>query len=240
MRRLLLVDPDYLDHPSNVRRVFGSRMSDLSQTPPVSKVEIMRRHCGEIGLTTSIECIQGDVRCDEVLRAVLDADIILCTTDSHSSRAVLNAAAYAYHLPLIDGGVRVGRRHELYMAGLAAEVRISAPGTPCLWCRGTLSAERIREENLPDEQRQQLQQEGYVIGSPGPQPSLCALTVMGAGMMSCALLAMLQSDAVDLPDSYMFDGHFGDSPRIPEVALRVDCSCHRLLGMADEADLGLR
>lgn len=239
VRRLLVVDPERLDHPSNVRRVFGSRITDLQRDPPTAKVDAVGRLCREIGLDVDVECLQGDVRHEEVLRVVLDTDIVFCTTDSHSSRAVLDAAAYAYNLPLIDGGVRAGQRRESLLAGLVAEVRICAPGTPCLWCRGTLSAERIREENLPADQRRELGEQGYLIGSPEPQPSVAGLTVMGAGAMSCALLGMLQEDATVLPDAYMFDGHLGDAPRIPPAGTRATCLCRRRTGLADEAHIGM-
>jgi len=85
----------------------------------------------------------------------LPADgIVICATDTHGSRAVLNDLAAAYLLPVIAVGVQAGARKNADLAALVAEIAVLTPLTPCLWCRGRISADVIRAENLPADQRE--------------------------------------------------------------------------------------
>jgi hypothetical protein len=238
VRRLSVIDYDRLDTPSNVRRVFGARMSDLTTRPPATKVAIAARNCTAAELETIVEPIHGDVRRPRVFRHVLDADVVLCATDSHSSRAVLDAASIAYNLPVIDCGVRIGSR-EANLSGLLSEVRLLGPGRPCLWCRRALSAERIRAEHLPPDERVKLAREGYLVGLADAEPSVTALTVFGAGMMASALLGVLSADSDLLWDSWLFDAFLGDSPTPKQAVLSLSCICQNRIGLGDRAPLGL-
>jgi hypothetical protein len=48
----------------------------------------------------------------------------------------------------------------------------------------------VREELLPPDQREQLAREGYLVGGQrGSEPSVAPLTVLAAGLATCALLA---------------------------------------------------
>lgn len=237
VRKLSLIDHDRLDTPSNVRRVFGARMSDLYTRPPATKVSIAARNCDSAELETIVEPIYGDVRQQRVFRHLLDADIVLCASDSHSSRAVIDAAAIAYNLPVVDCGVRVGSR-EGHLSGLLAEIRLLGPGRPCLWCRRTLSAERIRAENLPRQERAKLAREGYLVGIAEIEPSVAALTVFGAGMMASALLGILSSDSDLLWDTWLFDAFLGDAPTPKQLKIDPKCICQSRIGLADRAPLG--
>ena len=66
-------------------------------------------------------------------------------------------------MPVIDAGVRVGATAD---GPLRPDRTASAPHRrrPCLWCRGSISADAIRVEKLPTEHREQLVREGYVAG----------------------------------------------------------------------------
>ncbi len=237
VRKLVLIDYGGVDTPSNLRRIFGSRLLDLRKRRP--KATVVGDHCRSLGLDTEIVDAAGDVRDRRVFSHLLDLDIVFCATDSHSSRAVLDAAAYAFHLQLVDCGVRVGLRQKAILAGLLSEVRVLGPGLPCLWCRRTLSAEVIRNENLPAAERSKLWREGYVVGNESEEPSVAALTVLGAGMMSCVLLGLLSEDSDVLPGGIMFDGFMGDAPSVPTHDDASSCICQRRLGRAYEVDLGL-
>ena len=238
VRRVSVVDHDRLDTPSNIRRIFGARISDLATRPAATKVSIVARNCDSAELETRIEPIHGDIRQPRVFRHLLDADVVLCATDSHSSRAVIDAAAIAYNVPIIDCGVRVGIR-EGNLSGLLSEVRLLGPGRPCLWCRNTLSAERIRAEHLPPEERAKLAREGYLVGLSETEPSVTALTVFGAGMMASALLGVLSPDCELLWSSWLFDAFLGDAPSPKQAVVNPKCICQNRIGLADRAPLGL-
>lgn len=229
-----LVDDDRLDTPSNVRRVFGATTADLQATEPPPKVDVVGRHLEQLLLGVPIRRVKGDVRRADVFRELLDTDVVLCGTDTHGSRAVLNDLASAYLLPVIDIGVRVGAKTGGRLAALAAEVRVLTPTTPCLWCRGAISADVIRAENLPPEQRERLLAEGYLQGWSGqPAPSVVALTVLGSGLATCALLALLAEEGEVCPAGVIVDGFLGYSVDTEPMEPKSGCRCRRRLGRGD-------
>ena len=167
---MTLIDPDVIDTPSNLRRISGSAFDDLAAQTP--KATVAARHLNELHLVERLDPIQGDVRAEEVARTLIDADLVLSTTDTHSSRALVNQIAVQYYVPVIDVGVRVGIATDGSISGMPVDIRILLPDEACLWCRGILDARRIRDENLPPEEHERLEAEGYVQGDAGPQPSL--------------------------------------------------------------------
>jgi len=232
---LLLIDHDNLDTPSNLRRVFGSTVADLRATPPLPKVDVVGQHLDHLGLGVAIRRVNGDVRIEGVFRTLLDADVVLMGTDTHGSRAVVNDLASTYLLPVIDVGTRVGDRKG-FLSGLVAEVRVLTPVTPCLWCRRTLDGDVIRSENLPEAERRQLLREGYSVGRIGePEPSVIALTVLGSGLATCAMLALLAEDGEVVSHGYFVDGFFGDAHETKPKEPIPACRCRMNLGLGDTA-----
>ena len=70
----------------------------------------------------------------------------------------------------------------------------------------------VREELLPKDQRERLARDGYLVGGHGgAEPSVVPLTMLGAGLVTCALLALISPDGADAPPSYLVDGFFGDA-----------------------------
>jgi hypothetical protein len=233
---VLLVDTKLLSTLSNVRRVFGSRVWDFNPDDPRPKVDIVGDHLDGIGLGTKVVRIKGDVRTEDVFRMLLDADVVICATDTHGSRAIVNEFASPYMLPVIDLGVRVGSKKNGNLSGLLAEVRILTPTTPCLWCRGTINADVIRAENLPEKERRKLEREAYVVQGVGePAPSVTALTVMGSGLATSALLAILSEEGETASSGYWVDGFLGDSAEVGPKTPVPGCRCVKRIGLGDSA-----
>jgi molybdopterin/thiamine biosynthesis adenylyltransferase len=238
-REALLVDPDRLDTPSNVRRVLGSTVRDMERHPPPFKVDIVGDHLESLGFDVVVRRIPADVRTERAYRALLDMDVVLNGTDTHGSRAMVNELASTYLLPVIDVGVRVSARGDARLAGLVAEVRVLTPTTPCLWCRGTINADMIRIENLPAAEREQLRREGYAPDTMGaPVPSVMALTMLGSSMATCALLTLLSEDGAVVPPGYIMDGFHGDAFFLPPHDPADGCRCQRRLGLGDTSPPG--
>jgi molybdopterin/thiamine biosynthesis adenylyltransferase len=229
-----IVDHDALDTPSNVRRVFGSTISDLRGSEPPAKVDVVGRHLDQLGLSRPMIRVAADVRRESAFRQLLDTDIVICGTDTHGSRAVINELASTYLLPVIDVGVKAGAKKNGDLAALVAEVRVLTPTTPCLWCRNSISSDVIRAENLPPEQRQRLVQEGYIVGGVGePAPSVIALTVLGSGLATCALLALLTGEGDVCPSGYIIDGLMGDGLETQPTEPEPNCRCSTQMGLGD-------
>lgn len=237
---VVLVDRDVIDDPSGLRRIFGATQADSLATTPPRKVDVVGRHLDQLGLGGEVVRLFGDVRTESIARQLLDCDVLMCGTDTHGSRAVLNDLAVAYGLPLIDVGVQAGIDDNGWLAQLASEVRVVTWDTPCLWDRGTIDGRMIREENLPTDEVERLVGEGYAVGRSGrPEPSSAALTVMAAGQGACALLALLSERGEDAPSAYLLDGL--------NPFLRIDqlekpghgCRCRELVGRGDQAMISL-
>ncbi len=115
-----------------------------------------------------------------------------------------------------------------------AEVCVLTPVTPCLWCRNRISGDVIRAENLPADQRDRLIGEGYLAGGIGePAPSVMALTTLGAGLATCALLGLLSAEAEVSPSGYWVDGLMGDSVETHPIEPKPDCRCRSRIGGGD-------
>lgn len=229
-----LIEHDDLDTPSNVRRVSGSTVRHLNYTKPPAKVDVVGDHLEGIGLAGAIRRVNADVREEHAFRELLDCDVVLCGTDTHGSRAVINDLASAYLLPVIDVGVRAGAKKNGSLAALSAEVRVLTPVTPCLWCRGSISPDVIRAENLPYEQRDQLRREGYLPDGVGePAPSVVALTGLGASLATCMLLALLSPEGDITPSGFVIDGFLAYVIETQPTEPSADCVCRTKIGGGD-------
>lgn len=234
VERLILIDGQRLDTPSNVRRVFGSRLSDIQSPEPPLKVDVVGQHLDNLQLGVPVLRVGGDVRTERVFRSLLDADAVIVATDNHGSRAIVNELASTYLMPVIDVGVRAGSKDKNLLSGLVAEIRVLTPTTPCLWCRKSIDAQVIRQENLPEEERRKLRNQGYVVGEVGaPEPSVVALTVLGSGLTTCALLALLSEEGEVAPSGYWADGFLGDSHETAPKEPVASCRCRTNVGLGD-------
>ncbi len=233
MTRLTIIDPDVLDTPSNLRRITGSTQRDLESA--AAKADVVARHVNGLGLGTRAEPLSEDVRVKQVARRLLDLDLIISTTDTHSSRAHVNQVAFQYYVPVIDVGVKVGTATDGSISGMPVEVRLLLPDEPCLWCRGVLDAGRIREENLPPDERDRLRAEGYIQGVDEPQPSLAALNNVAASIGATLALQLATDHQVALP-TFIFDPWELYLQPV-ETAVDPDCLCRHWRGRADAVPL---
>jgi hypothetical protein len=66
-----------------------------------------------------------------------------------------------------------------------------------------------------------------------PVPSVVALTVLGAGLAACALLALLADGGRVAPAGYVIDGFLGDARETEPKAPVPGCRCREALGRGD-------
>jgi len=230
VRKLSVIDPDVIDTASNLRRIVGSNFRDLERK--TLKAEVLGRYIRELGMVDEVEVIAEDVRTMLASKTLLDADLVITTTDTHSSRSFANQLAYQYLLPVIDVGVRIGTSKIGAVSGMPAEVRVLLPDSGCLWCRGVLDSGQIRAENLPEKERRSQLQEGYIQGVGEPQPSLISLNYFASSLTLITMLRLLTEKGVESL-SFIGDGweHYfaiGESEVVPS------CICHSWRGMADD------
>jgi proteasome lid subunit RPN8/RPN11 len=148
-------DGDKLDS-SNVTRVYGSRIRDAGQ----NKVDLLMRHLEEIGLETKIIAYPRNITVEEVAKELRSCDLVFGCTDLEAPRALLVQLALRYLIPVFDVGVKISSEQGT-IRDITGRVTTLLPGEACLFCRGRISADRIRIEQLAPEERRRLVAEGY-------------------------------------------------------------------------------
>jgi molybdopterin/thiamine biosynthesis adenylyltransferase len=169
---IVLIDDDLVSE-TNLTRIHGSNMADVGEP----KVEVLSRSATAIGLGTKVEARRQRVTDRPAFEALRGCDVVFGCTDDNVGRAVLSRLAYHYCLTVIDVGVMIGAR-DGHVSDIDARATVMAPGMPCLFCRGRIDPNRLREEQLPPEERDALAEEGYAQGLADPDPAVVTYTTM--------------------------------------------------------------
>jgi len=169
---IVLMDDDVVSE-TNLTRIHGSTMADVGEP----KVDVLVRSAKAIGLGTEVEAHPAKVTDRSAFEALRGCDVVFGCTDDNAGRAVLARLAYHYCLMVIDVGVKIGGR-DGRVTDVDARATVMAPGMPCLLCRGRIDPNRLREEQLPAEERDELAEEGYAQGLADPDPAVVTYTTM--------------------------------------------------------------
>ena len=172
--RLVLVDPDIVE-PSNLGRLVGATTADVGRR----KVEVLASTAARIRPEIVVESIAASVL-DIDAKTLAGNDLIVCCTDGHGSRSLLNELAAQYVMTLVDLGIEVQSAREATRAG--GGVRIVRPGEPCLNCMDVLDPGLVREDFLSDAQQRDESKRGYLRGNAEPAPSVIALNGVVASL----------------------------------------------------------
>lgn len=180
---LVLVDPDRVE-ATNLSRLVGATRADVGR----AKVEVLAAAAGAINPTVTVQPILASVLdIDPVLLA--PADVVVCATDGHGSRALLTELAQQYLVPVVDLGVEVIPDARGLRAG--GGVRVLRPGGWCLHCAGTLDAGLVREEYLDDTERALEAERGYLRGANAPAPAVISLNGVVASLAALEVCHLL-------------------------------------------------
>jgi molybdopterin/thiamine biosynthesis adenylyltransferase/proteasome lid subunit RPN8/RPN11 len=197
---IVVIDDDEVS-ATNLTRIHGSTMSDVGHP----KAKVLSNSARAIGLGTTVEPHQAKLTERGAFESLRGCDVVFGCTDDNAGRAILSRLAYYYCAMVIDVGVVISAR-EGEVTGLDARMSVMAPGTPCLFCRGRIDPNRLREEQLPDAERKALVDEGYAHGLADPDPAVITYTTM------------IASYAVDELLQRLFG--FGEEARSSEVLIR--------------------
>lgn len=186
IRNFILIDPDVVE-TTNLNRVVNATRADLG----ANKAEVAARYLKAFDERVSVEVVEGDVVVDSVARRLVDADLIMCCTDSHGSRSVIQQVAYQHLIPCIDMGSTIIQANG-EVKGIYGRVQLLAPGLPCLWCSELLNAAEVRRDMMSESERKL---DRYIVGSREPAPSVVSLN----GTVVSLAVTMLLGVAVGAP-----------------------------------------
>jgi molybdopterin/thiamine biosynthesis adenylyltransferase len=198
---IVVIDDDVITD-TNLTRIHESELADVGEP----KAEVLAARAERIGLGSDVTPVVAKVTQRGALAALRGCDIVFGCTDDNAGRAILSRLAYYYCLPVIDVGVVITAQGG-QITGLDARLTVMMPGTPCLFCRGRVDANRMREEMQRPEELKQLVAEGYAQGLAERDPSVVTYTTM------------IASFAVDVMLQRLFG--FGDGQPSSELLLRV-------------------
>jgi molybdopterin/thiamine biosynthesis adenylyltransferase len=234
VRDLLLIDPDRVE-ASNLPRLLGATAADVGRL----KAEVLAGAARAISPAAAVRAIGASVL-DVDPGLLAEADVIFCCTDGHGSRALLTEIAQQFCVPVIDLGVEIVPSPGGTRAG--GGVRILRPGEGCLHCAGTLDPGLVREEYLPDADREAERNRGYLRGAAEPAPSVVALNGVAA---SLAVLEFCQMTAGMFADGRQRLLYRADQRRLTTASIERDPACHvcgddGLLGAGDGSQVSTR
>ncbi len=183
-RRFLLIDTDRIEL-TNLNRVVGAQPADIGTL----KYDVAKWMIKSIQPDAQIETMIEDVCEEAAVRELAAVDAIICCTDSHGSRAVINKLAYQYLVPTIDMGARIDVSDDGDVS-LRGRAQLLAPGEACLLCHELLNSDRIRYELQSAEQRKR---DPYGLPPDTVQPAVISLNSTISSHAVTMLLQVLTS-----------------------------------------------
>ncbi len=138
---LVLVDYDRLEG-GNFNRSQGATRSDVALCVP--KVEVYARIARDAATAPNFQVFPFRESVAETggLQPLLDCDIVVSAADDAFGRQVLDHAAYAHLIPVIDGGtILVPDSVSMLLVAGKSQVVAAGPGNACLECQGVYTQE---------------------------------------------------------------------------------------------------
>jgi molybdopterin/thiamine biosynthesis adenylyltransferase len=191
---IIAIDYDKLE-PSNQSRVMGARWWDapefllnsrlsflrnLGAKLSTYKVDIGERVARAANAHIKYTAIVGSVVTEEVALQLKDTDYIFLCADSMQSRLVFNALVHQFLVPGVQIGSKVSvDRDTGDITDVFCVTRPVLPqaGGGCLWCNQLISASKLQEEAITDNQ---LKCQQYVTDAAVSSPSVVTLNAVGS------------------------------------------------------------
>ena len=182
---LSVFDGDTLEE-TNVTRVYGSTVNKAG----LNKTESLGTHLRAIGMGTDVRDYPHHINSRAVALRLRECDVVFGCTDKEAPRAYLVQLALRYLMPIFDKGVKVDSADGM-IRDVTGRVTTLMPGEACLFCRGRITPEGIRIENLPEEERRNLIDEGYAPELETRNPAVVMFTTAVAAQAVTELMHRL-------------------------------------------------
>ncbi len=161
----VLVDDD-VSEGSNLNRLPGSTQKDVyNQT---LKVNLAQRNIFRANPYASVKGLPLSVLDPRSIQALKSCDLLIVSTDNHSSRLVANRISVQYLIPLIHVGVNIDIDNERKITDISGEYACPSLGEWCLQCSGIIDSQMAGWELADEGLRTTLKETGYVKNTPAP------------------------------------------------------------------------
>jgi molybdopterin/thiamine biosynthesis adenylyltransferase len=241
--RLIIVDPDVLSE-SNLERVHGSGPEDLRTK--VFKVKLAEEHVHSIDPSCVVEGYVGSLPQEEIIDAVVTADVALGCTDQQHSRLALSDIAMRFLIPSLDCGVSLEGQDGRLTGQIIQFVRF-LPADPCALCRHMINPSQVAQELMTVEERDRRRDAARRVSSGGkearaaywediPQLNTVGYLTTSAGAMLAGYAIGWLTGVAEPPFERLqlnLGAPFFDVTDQAQQS-RADCSCCRVRGWADQ------
>ena len=177
---LVIVDNDVIEE-KNLNRIINSTMSDARKKWP--KVSTIKQAIRRIGMNTNVEAVQGLTDSSEVVRALVDCDVIFGCVDSAFGRYHLDCLASAYLTPYFDVGVHLEANGKGGITAADAVSHYIHPEGDSLLSREAYTMEQVTAENWQRKDPAYYQQQhmaGYLAAVGDEQPAVMSINMQAA------------------------------------------------------------
>ncbi len=216
--RIRLIDNDVLEL-SNLNRFAGGYYADAMAKRP--KVDVVQEHLQRINPQVEVIAMQQAVNSPEATALMAAAQWIIVSTDTQSSRHMVQKVAFKYGVPFISAGVNItvasDEKGQHHMEDQSGEVILIRYGDGyCLHCLGRLDFNRIAAEDHPEPSvRQGLVQKGYVQGLDVKEPAVMPLNAIIASQAVHCLLTQYRQGATHAA-VVVYEAHTAEGGRMFE------------------------
>ncbi len=131
IENIILIDHDKIEEHNLDRLLYATRKDIGKFKADFFKEKILKHSVNE---KIKVKAIIQPIQTQSAFRSVLDCDIIFSCVDKPLARDVLNHIAYAYLIPVIDGGIAVSKRHDKFFDARWG-CHIVTYGHKCMLCR---------------------------------------------------------------------------------------------------------
>lgn len=173
-----LIDPDHLE-VSNMNRFVGASLKQAEEE--TLKVDAVEKHLKRINPKAIVDTCAQEITTPAARALIQQADWILLSTDSHSSRLETLKLATRFFVPMISAGVNISVANG-EIKDMSGEVITARMGDRyCLSCLGRINMAMVAAESHPDPiVREQTVTQGYVSGMNVKEPAVKTLNTMVA------------------------------------------------------------
>ncbi|MXX95028.1 MAG: ThiF family adenylyltransferase [Gammaproteobacteria bacterium] len=194
---IVIVDPDVLEE-KNLNRIIGATMKEARDQQP--KVEVAKRAIEAMDLGTKVFTYQGDTSHSEVVKALVDCDVLFGCVDSAFGRYDLDCIASAYLIPYFDVGVYLEADGRGGISNADAVSHYVHPEGKSLLEQGVYKMNQVTAENwhrtMPEYYLEQ-RKNGYLMAVGEEQPAVMSLNMLASCMAFNDFLARLHQFRFD-------------------------------------------